>query len=53
MEITERDKYNYLLVTIFNLTQELLTVVINQINSHVKNIDIVIISNFTKLKSCA
>ena len=41
-----------LLVSIFNLTPELQTVVKNQINSHVKNNDIVLISNYTKLKSC-
>ena len=49
----DKDKMVFdLLVTIFNLTPELQTVVKNQINSHVKNNDIVLISNYTKLKSC-
>ena len=49
----DKDKMVFdLLVSIFNLTPELQTVVKNQINSHVKNNDIVLISNYTKLKSC-
>ena len=41
-----------LLVSIFNLNLDQQNVVQLQINSHVKNNDIVLISNYTKLKSC-
>ena len=40
-----------LLVPIFNLNLDQ-NVLQLQINSHVKNNDIVLISNYTKLKSC-
>ena len=41
-----------LLVSIFNLNLDQQIVVQLQINSHVKNNDIVLISNYTKIKSC-